>query len=316
MNQEILTDNGLILTQAAWEKYCQKSDAILCSPRYTDADFAQHREMYAAAFPERPLRGHFSFKFYPKYSILLGDNVDGIFEQLIVPTERSRALVIGASGANLLLALLAGYKEVDVVDIESAQIGWCYTLMVFILLVDQENLLQAVNAFNKSQYLFRSYDSIQLPEVRSKMLARTANACEYLGIPPEYQIMVRQNIQYIGFRVFSQLFESQTEFLTGYETIRVNLLTKQLPRLILGDLFKQVAASPGRYDAIVTSNVFEWSRLRLTDFCQKVAVGLTSGGVANASSVSRDFSLGSLRGKFTILDDLGKDSGSWKKTGF
>lgn len=302
MNPEVDRSHRLVTTQKQWNHVLSGSDVAVRRPKITITEHQLHRRLYRATFPDRPVRCEFQESENPRYTGLVGESVTKIFEHLTAVQERNRALVIGASGANFLLALFANYHEVIVIDENPAQIGWLYTVLVFILLTEKQHLHPMVEAFRNSQYALDDYHSIQLSEIRSRYLQGIPDACSWLEVPYVYRSMVQQNIEYCALLVLRELLQSNIDFASGYPAIRQSLLEKRMPDIILGDLFSHVATNPGTYNAIVTSNVFEWCarRLSLSDFCQQMTVGLKSGGVTNAHNIM-GLDTNGLTGDFSIV---------------
>lgn len=227
MKQELEQSHRLVTTQRQWEHVLSGSGVAVRRPKITVTEHQLHRRLYRSAFPDRPVRCEFQEFENPRYTGLVGESVIKIFEHLTAIQERDRALVVGASGANLLLALFAHYREVVVIDENPAQIGWLYTVLVFILLTEKQHLLPMVEAFRNSQYALDDYHSIQLSEIRSNYLKAIPDACDWLEVPYTYRSMVKQNMEYCAFLVLHELLQSSIDFVSVYQAIRQGLLEKK-----------------------------------------------------------------------------------------
>lgn len=302
MNEALSVHQPDIRTQIDWSAFLIGDKTPLRHSAYTNETFATHREIFCKAFPDLPLRSLYPIDILPTYTGLVGENPKKTYEQMISASARDDALVIGASGANLLLALLAEYKQVDVIDSSENQIGWCYAVMVFILLTKPEDVLQRIGEFRQSQYFVDNYFSIQLPEIRTEYLRQIPDAINWLQVPEHFHKMIYRALELDSMIVLEQLIDSIEDFLPKYSVIRQRLINGQRPCLLVGDIFEHLNNHPESYDVIASSNVFEWLErtMSLKDFCKRMVSGLKQGGVANAHSI-RGLDTQYLVGDFSIL---------------
>ncbi|MCA9372561.1 hypothetical protein KC921_00515 [Candidatus Woesebacteria bacterium] len=302
MNKEGRPPHTSIYSQRDWEGFLEGGYLFVRSTKITSADYETHHRIYAQSFPEQKLREVDDLDLFPSYFGLIGENPNKIFDQLLVGPSRERALVIGASGANMLLAMIAGYNNIDVIDLSEMQLGWCYAVLVFIALTETQDLVRIVEEFRKTVYFIRDYHSIQMPKIRQQYIDKLPELFSWFKIPANYHRMVEKNIEYIQFLVLEQLIDSNVDFVAQYSNLRNMVISGTLPQFILGNIFRHVQSKPGEYDTIVTSNVYEWNQrdMTLSEFCNQVTIGLKPGGVTNAHSI-RGLDITDLYGRFSIL---------------
>ncbi|MBP9781719.1 class I SAM-dependent methyltransferase [Candidatus Woesebacteria bacterium] len=291
-----------IQTQEEWRELLSDAESPVRYSTYDDTVLAFHRQVFAQAFPDLTMRSLYPIEIAPNFTGLVCENPKKTYEQMIATLDRNDALVIGASGANFLLALLAEYKQIDVIDLSESQIGWCYAVMVFIILTKPEDLEQRLEEFRQSQYFVDDFFSIQLPEVRVEYLRQIPDAIDWLKVPDRFHNMIYRALELESIMVLRKLIDSIEDFLPNYAKIRQRLLTGQLPNLLVGDIFEHLEKHLEFYDAIVSSNVFEWSAraMSLREFCTRMLAGLKPGGVANAHNIN-GLDIQELGGDFSVL---------------
>ena len=291
-----------IQTQEEWRELLNDVESPVRYSTYDDTVLAFHRQVFAQAFPDLTMRSLYPIKIAPNFTGLVRENPKKTYEQMVAALDRTDTLVIGASGANFLLALLAEYKQIDVIDLSESQIGWCYAVMVFIILTKPEDLEQRLEEFRQSQYFVDDFFSIQLPEVRAEYLRQIPDVIDLLKVPDRFHNMIYRALELESIIVLRELVDSIEDFLPNYAKIRQRLLMGQRPNLLIGDIFEYLEKHPESYDAIVSSNVFEWSAstMSLQEFCTRMLAGLKQGGVANAHGI-HGLDIQELGGDFSVL---------------
>jgi len=287
MTEIFTTYQPEIRTQREWSAFLNGDDSPIHHSEYNDEVFASHRDIFARAFPDLHLRSLYPVEISPNYIGLVGENPIKTYEQMIVAAHKDDALVIGASGANFLLALLAEYKQIDVIDLSESQIGWCYAVMAFIILTKPEYLEQRLEEFRQSQYFVDDYFSIQLPEFRAEYLRQIRDVIDWLTVPDRFHRMIYRAFELESMIVLRELIDAIEDFLPNYAQIRQRLIAGKRPNFLVGDIYKHLESHPESYDVIASSNVFEWSEraMSLRDFCTRMLGGLRPGGIANAHSI-------------------------------
>lgn len=252
-----------------------------------------HRQRFQESHPLLPVRGEYDHVWDPTLKQMLNENPENV-DFLLRSSPGDKALVIGASGFSFLNALTNDLKEIDLIDIDPAQVAWNYSVAAFIALTPREELGNALREFENTRYEFRDYFSIRLPKIRSEYLKRLPDALDILQVPQEMREAVAQNFNYYSFYFDKDMGNSTQKvkageqsvwdrFYRNYDAIRQRILEKKGWSFSVADLTDWLAAHPEEYDVVYTSNVYQFIRNRIGfwKFAELLVNSLKHNGIGN-----------------------------------
>lgn len=257
--------------------------------------YKAHRQMFIEELPADSPRPDFNPDLSPVYTDHLAENPSKI-AKLLTNVRNKDTLVVGAGGLSFLLALIQNARNIDVIDLDPNQIAWNYKIAAFISLNNSKEFQTNYSKLNSTEYDYRNFDSMRMPRIRAEYIERLPEMFEQLDIPEQYHEAIIQNFAYESLKFEHELKKTEAEtgesawdlFIERYDVIRERIINQDRWRLIENDLLDWLKENPDSYDAIYSSNVYQFvdHKIDYDDFLSFILNGLRENGVGNVYRIS------------------------------